>query len=187
MKKEPNKNSGERKRRGERSWLEEKRRPERTAKDTPEERTRRGRGRREVPTEGRESVGDREEETHPEKDSREGQGEGEDDGDGVREGIVVGLGSGERNGSGADGNGGRGRASTTETAGEEEREEEEDGEPRRQERGAASEEIKILYLNAQSIVKKVDELECTASLTKPDLILVTESWCNNSISNKFYL
>jgi hypothetical protein len=31
----------------------------------------------------------------------------------------------------------------------------------------------------------VDELECTASMTKPALILVTESWCNNSISNEF--
>jgi hypothetical protein len=43
----------------------------------------------------------------------------------------------------------------------------------------------MLYLNAQSIVKKVDKLECSASMTKPDLILVTESWCNNSISNEF--
>jgi hypothetical protein len=42
-----------------------------------------------------------------------------------------------------------------------------------------------LYLNAQSIVKKVDELQCVANLTRPDLILVTESWCNDSISNAF--
>jgi hypothetical protein len=34
-------------------------------------------------------------------------------------------------------------------------------------------------------VKKVDELGCVADLSKPDLILVTESWCNEDISNAF--
>jgi hypothetical protein len=34
-------------------------------------------------------------------------------------------------------------------------------------------------------VKKVDELGCVADLNKPDLILVTESWCNEDISNAF--
>jgi hypothetical protein len=52
-------------------------------------------------------------------------------------------------------------------------------------RRATSEKVTILYLNAQSIVKKVDELGCVADLSKPDLILVTESWCNEDISNAF--
>jgi len=34
-------------------------------------------------------------------------------------------------------------------------------------------------------VKKVDELQCVANLTRPDLILVTESWCNDSVTNAF--
>jgi hypothetical protein len=42
-----------------------------------------------------------------------------------------------------------------------------------------------LYLNAQSIVNKVDELSCVASDFKPDLILVTESWCNSEITDAF--
>jgi hypothetical protein len=43
----------------------------------------------------------------------------------------------------------------------------------------------VLYLNAQSVVKKVDELQCVASMMKPDIILVTESWCHGEISNAF--
>ena len=35
------------------------------------------------------------------------------------------------------------------------------------------------------MVKKVDELRCVASMTDPDIILVTESWCNSEISNAF--
>ena len=35
------------------------------------------------------------------------------------------------------------------------------------------------------MVKKVDELRCVASMADPDIILVTESWCNSEISNAF--
>jgi hypothetical protein len=49
--------------------------------------------------------------------------------------------------------------------------------------GATAETLRILYLNAQSIIKKVDELSCVSSTLKPDLILVTESWCNSDISD----
>jgi len=67
--------------------------------------------------------------------------------------------------------------------GEEEEEEEEElrwcgGSP-------SKEAISFLYLNAQSIVKKIDELACIADEEKPDFILVTESWCNSSISDAF--
>jgi hypothetical protein len=41
-----------------------------------------------------------------------------------------------------------------------------------------AQELKVLYTNAQSIVGKVDELSSVASEMQPDLILVTESWCN---------
>ena len=43
----------------------------------------------------------------------------------------------------------------------------------------------VLYLNAQSIVSKINELSCVTSDLEPDLILVTESWCNNDISNAY--
>ena len=42
-----------------------------------------------------------------------------------------------------------------------------------------------MYLNAQSIIKKVDELQCAAEIQKPDIILITESWCNSDISDAF--
>lgn len=43
--------------------------------------------------------------------------------------------------------------------------------------------LNFIYLNAQSILSKVTDLEATASIIKPDLILVTESWCNSNISD----
>ena len=43
----------------------------------------------------------------------------------------------------------------------------------------------ILYLNAQSIISKVDELASQISVMDPDLILVTESWCREDISDAF--
>ena len=43
----------------------------------------------------------------------------------------------------------------------------------------------MLYLNAQSIVGKIDELASTASDEKPDLILITETWCNSDITDAF--
>jgi len=50
-----------------------------------------------------------------------------------------------------------------------------------EEGGETREGLKILYLNAQSILSKIPDLEATASDCLPDLILITESWCNNSI------
>jgi hypothetical protein len=43
----------------------------------------------------------------------------------------------------------------------------------------------ILYLNAQSIVNKVNELGAVVAELDPDLILLTETWCNNSITNAY--
>ena len=52
-------------------------------------------------------------------------------------------------------------------------------------RGASSEALKILYLNAQSLGGKIDELACTTKVSEPDIILVTESWCNSEITDAF--
>ena len=41
----------------------------------------------------------------------------------------------------------------------------------------------IYYLNSQSILSKINELQCLAADKKPDLILVCESWCNEGVSN----
>ncbi len=38
----------------------------------------------------------------------------------------------------------------------------------------------ILFLNAQSITSKIDELGCIASARKPDV-----SWCNVEVTNAF--
>ena len=43
--------------------------------------------------------------------------------------------------------------------------------------------LTILYLNAQSVVNKVQELNCVSEDLKPDIILVTESWCHSDIQD----
>ena len=43
----------------------------------------------------------------------------------------------------------------------------------------------ILYLNAQSIVGKMDELASCAAEIRPDLILICESWCRTEITDAF--
>jgi len=43
----------------------------------------------------------------------------------------------------------------------------------------------VLYLNAQSVIRKIDELQCVAEEKRPDIILITESWCNADITNAF--
>jgi len=40
-----------------------------------------------------------------------------------------------------------------------------------------------MYLNAQSIFGKLNELECMIMEVNPDAIVITESWCNENISN----
>ena len=41
--------------------------------------------------------------------------------------------------------------------------------------------LNIVYLNARSIVNKIDDLNILAHDNKPELILVTETWCNENI------
>ena len=46
-----------------------------------------------------------------------------------------------------------------------------------------AEVLKILYTNAQSILGKLNELSAQAVDTKPDFILLTETWCNPTITS----
>ena len=43
--------------------------------------------------------------------------------------------------------------------------------------------LNIFYTNARSIFSKFDDLQIKISENNPDLILITETWCNDSISN----
>jgi Reverse transcriptase (RNA-dependent DNA polymerase)/Endonuclease-reverse transcriptase len=43
--------------------------------------------------------------------------------------------------------------------------------------------IKILYTNAQSLFSKLEELVAVAELLQPDVVLLTETWTNGSISD----
>ncbi len=40
-------------------------------------------------------------------------------------------------------------------------------------------------LNAQSVVGNIDELSCVAAELQPDLILITESWCNSNVTTAY--
>ena len=42
--------------------------------------------------------------------------------------------------------------------------------------------LKIMYTNAQSILGKLNEISAYTSDEKPDFILLTETWCNPSIT-----
>jgi hypothetical protein len=46
-----------------------------------------------------------------------------------------------------------------------------------------TEELKILYTNAQSLFEKLDELLATASILQPDVILITETWTNGGLTD----
>jgi hypothetical protein len=43
--------------------------------------------------------------------------------------------------------------------------------------------LNALYCNARSIVSKIKDLELIADEKKPDIILITESWCNSDTPN----
>ena len=43
--------------------------------------------------------------------------------------------------------------------------------------------VKIAYTNAQSVLNKLNELSAYVADSKPDIILITETWCNPSIDN----
>jgi len=43
--------------------------------------------------------------------------------------------------------------------------------------------IRILYTNARSLFNKVDQLSIYAFEYKPDIIVITEAWTNDNITN----
>lgn len=45
--------------------------------------------------------------------------------------------------------------------------------------------MKLLYTNAQSVIKKMDELRALVDEKKPDVVALTETWTNNDIPNEF--
>jgi hypothetical protein len=40
-----------------------------------------------------------------------------------------------------------------------------------------------MYTNCQSLQSKIQELTALTIERKPDLILLTETWCNNNVNN----
>ena len=46
-------------------------------------------------------------------------------------------------------------------------------------------EFSIVYTNAQSVLKKMDELRCYVAERNPDMILLTETWTNDTVSDDF--
>ena len=42
-----------------------------------------------------------------------------------------------------------------------------------------------MYSNAQSVIRKMDELRCLAADNKPDMILSTETWTNDTVTDDF--
>ena len=45
--------------------------------------------------------------------------------------------------------------------------------------------MKLLYTNAQSVVKKMAELRLVVEMKKPDVIALTETWTHSDIDNNF--
>ena len=43
--------------------------------------------------------------------------------------------------------------------------------------------LTLALINARSIVNKIAHLRRLVSKNKPDIVLVTESWCNHNVSN----
>ena len=50
---------------------------------------------------------------------------------------------------------------------------------------STQETIRVLYFNARSIVKKVDEISSITRELNPDIVIVTETWCHSGIDNSF--
>ena len=69
-------------------------------------------------------------------------------------------------------------------AGQQQKREEQRGDRRGGGGGATASEpeiLRILYTNIQSIQSKINELEAHVADLDPDIILLTEMWCNQSV------
>ena len=51
------------------------------------------------------------------------------------------------------------------------------------EEGKEREGVTVFFFNAQSVVRKMDELRAIATSEKPDIIAITETWANESIGD----
>ena len=45
--------------------------------------------------------------------------------------------------------------------------------------------MKIMYSNAQSVIKKMEELRAYVVIRKPDIVILTETWTNSNINDDF--
>ena len=61
--------------------------------------------------------------------------------------------------------------------------EEEEGEVTVSQRGKTRKTIKVFYSNVRSLQCKINELSCIVCELKPDIVILTETWCNESISS----
>ena len=52
-------------------------------------------------------------------------------------------------------------------------------------RDAIKSSISVLYTNAQSLVNKICEMRAVVAMNNPDILIVTETWTNESISNEY--
>ena len=48
-----------------------------------------------------------------------------------------------------------------------------------------NDKIRVIYTNARSIVNKMSELKAIAATKNPDIIIITESWTNDTITNDY--
>ena len=52
-------------------------------------------------------------------------------------------------------------------------------------RDAVGSSISVLYTNAQSLVNKINEMRAIVAINDPDIVIITETWSNESISNEY--
>ena len=54
-----------------------------------------------------------------------------------------------------------------------------------EEKGEWKESLRICFLNAQSIVKKIDEFRAVVAMEEPEIVAVTEAWTNDNIGDAY--
>ena len=52
-------------------------------------------------------------------------------------------------------------------------------------RDAIKSSISVLYTNAKSLVNKINEMRAVVAINNPDILIVTETSTNESISNEY--
>ena len=46
--------------------------------------------------------------------------------------------------------------------------------------------VNVIFANVHSIVKKIDEVRAVVAIEKPDIIVFTETWANDEISDDYF-